>query len=326
MYKDQKLGDGTVRRIISESRASDELTWHRDRNDRVVVVMEGSGWSFQRDNSTPSPVNPGDVIHISAGEWHRVIPGTGDLTLAIREIALPANYFDEEEDPRIEPEDELLLDLIRELSESDPLDLDGTELAADFENSSIEDEESEMLVSEDDLLEAIFVLREAQKKKKINPDYLTKDAPEMRDEIRKQAKKSDDDPTAYKSHPKGDWKADYGPSGKRYKTKTSPHTSAFRKRFGEAKVLDESDLNEDLSDKVIKALKNKAEKANAPLGALKTIYRKGLAAWKTGHKPGAGQHQWAMGRVNSVLVGGPARKVDAAEWKKIQDYRKKKRS
>jgi hypothetical protein len=32
-----------------------------------------------------------------------------------------------------------------------------------------------------------------------------------------------------------------------------------------------------------------------------------------------------MARVNSVLAGGPARKVDAAQWKSIQRYRKNKK-
>lgn len=73
------------------------------------------------------------------------------------------------------------------------------------------------------------------------------------------------------------------------------------------------------------ALKNKAKAANAPLGALRAIYNKGLAAWRTGHRPGASQHAWAMARVNSVLAGGPARKVDAAQWKSIQKFRKGRR-
>ena len=73
------------------------------------------------------------------------------------------------------------------------------------------------------------------------------------------------------------------------------------------------------------ALKNKAKKANAPLGALRAIYNKGLAAFKSGHRPGANQHQWAMARVNSVLTGGPARKTDDAQWKQIQKFRKNKK-
>ena len=76
---------------------------------------------------------------------------------------------------------------------------------------------------------------------------------------------------------------------------------------------------------VTQALKNKAKKANAPMGALRAIYNKGLAAWRTGHRPGASQAAWGMARVNSVLAGGPARKVDAAQWKSIQKHRAKKR-
>lgn len=85
------------------------------------------------------------------------------------------------------------------------------------------------------------------------------------------------------------------------------------------------EIDEGLSAKTRKALKNKAEKARAPMGALTTVYNKGLAAWRTGHRPGASQHAWAMARVNSFLAGGPARKVDAAQWKQVQKHRKKKR-
>lgn len=71
-----------------------------------------------------------------------------------------------------------------------------------------------------------------RKKEKVNPAYLTKDAAEMKSEIRKNAKKSDDDPTAYTSDPKGGWKADYSKSGKRYGTQPSKYTKAFAKKYG----------------------------------------------------------------------------------------------
>ena len=75
-----------------------------------------------------------------------------------------------------------------------------------------------------------------------------------------------------------------------------------------------------------KALKNKAEKSRAPLGALKAVYRKGLGAYySSGSRPGMSPQQWAMARVNSFLKGGKARKVDAAQWKQVSKFRKKKR-
>jgi cytochrome c553 len=71
-----------------------------------------------------------------------------------------------------------------------------------------------------------------------------------------------------------------------------------------------------LSESVKKALANKAEAARkkgkkVTAGQLAQVYRKGLAAYKTGHRPGTTPNQWAMARVNSVLTGGKAAKVDA---------------
>ena len=123
----------------------------------------------------------------------------------------------------------------------------------------------------------------------------------------------DDSPSAYKP----------APGDKDAKTKPSEYTKKFKDMFGEEVYEEQEDLMMEIGDKAEKALKNKAKKANAPLGALKAIYRKGLAAWKTGHRPGASQHAWAMARVNSVLTGGGARKVDDAQWKQIQKHRKK---
>lgn len=78
-----------------------------------------------------------------------------------------------------------------------------------------------------------------------------------------------------------------------------------------------------LSAKTRDTLKKKADKANMPLGALTAVYRKGLAAWLTGHRQGVPQHAWAMARVNSFIRGGKTRSVDKAEWAKVQKHRKK---
>jgi len=76
---------------------------------------------------------------------------------------------------------------------------------------------------------------------------------------------------------------------------------------------------------VEKALANKAKSTGISKTILKSVYTKGLAAWKTGHRPGAGQHQWGMGRVNSFVTGkGGARKADAKLWKTASKSKKKK--
>lgn len=81
-----------------------------------------------------------------------------------------------------------------------------------------------------------------------------------------------------------------------------------------------------LSAKTNATLKEKAKKANMPKGALTAVYRKGLAAWLTGHRQGVAQHQWAMGRVNSFIRGGKTRQVDKAEWEMVKKFRSKKKN
>jgi len=54
-----------------------------------------------------------------------------------------------------------------------------------------------------------------------------------------------------------------------------------------------------------KSLVNKAMVTGVPLDIIKQVYDKGLAAWRTGHRPGATPQQWGYARVHSFLMGGP---------------------
>lgn len=189
-----------------------------------------------------------------------------------------------------------------------------------------------------------------EKKKKLDKNYLaglsSSEKAERRKEIERGKKTDTDDPSAYEP---SRFKTDFTKGGEQKKTKKSRWTKEFEKMYGESYEIDENLLDEsdvlDVVDigilrefieqallvekkkrnNITKSLKNKAEKTGAPMGALRAIYNKGLAAWRTGHRPGASQHAWAMARVNSVLAGGPARKVDAAQWKQIQKHRGKKK-
>ena len=51
-----------------------------------------------------------------------------------------------------------------------------------------------------------------------------------------------------------------------------------------------------------KGLAAKAEKSGMPIGILRKVYNRGMAAWKTGHRPGTTPQQWAMARVNSFVT------------------------
>ena len=68
-------------------------------------------------------------------------------------------------------------------------------------------------------------------------------------------------------------------------------------------------------------IKNKAKESGVPVGLLRIIMRRGLAAWKTGHRPGATQAQWGYARVNSFLTKQPGTwgKADSDIAKKVRD-------
>jgi len=118
-------------------------------------------------------------------------------------------------------------------------------------------------------------------------------------QFKRQAKMSDDDPAAYKPAP-GDTDA---------KTKPSKYTKKFKQMYGE----------ENLEEEKIEGLVKKAEKSGISYGILKQVYNRGMAAWKTGHRPGTTPQQWAFARVNSFITGGKTRKTtDSDLWAKVK--------
>jgi len=78
-------------------------------------------------------------------------------------------------------------------------------------------------------------------------------------------------------------------------------------------------------DEKIAALVKKAEKSGMPYGILKKVYDRGMAAYKTGHRPGATPQQWALARVNSFTTKskGTWGKADADLAAKVRGSSKK---
>lgn len=69
----------------------------------------------------------------------------------------------------------------------------------------------------------------------------------------------------------------------------------------EQKSTDRGPLDD---DKIETALKKKAQDTGVPIGIIRAVMRRGLAAWKSGHRPGANQQQWGYARVNAFLTKG----------------------
>ena len=147
-----------------------------------------------------------------------------------------------------------------------------------------------------DQVELLEKMTVAQKRKKSNYyDDDSKDgklskstAAKRHAQFAKQTKMDDDDPAAYKPAP-GDATA---------KTKPSTHTKKYKQMFGELNFEDFS-VEEGKADT---ALKKKADKSGMPLGILRQVYNRGVAAWRTGHRPGTTPQQWGLARVNSFIT------------------------
>jgi hypothetical protein len=48
----------------------------------------------------------------------------------------------------------------------------------------------------------------------------------------------------------------------------------------------------------------KAKKSGISISTLRKVYRRGVAAWNSGHRPGTTPQQWGMARVNSYITKG----------------------
>ena len=71
--------------------------------------------------------------------------------------------------------------------------------------------------------------------------------------------------------------------------KKSPYHIAFEKQYGVPSSA---------------SMKQKSIVSGVPESMLNTVFGKGVAAWKTGHRPGTTAVQWGNSRVDSFLVLG----------------------
>lgn len=74
--------DGNIRTFFQDV-PEDELVWHRDKEDRLVEVLEGSGWKFQYDDCLPFELVLNDRVLIEKMRYHRILKGITDLKIKI---------------------------------------------------------------------------------------------------------------------------------------------------------------------------------------------------------------------------------------------------
>ena len=110
-----------------------------------------------------------------------------------------------------------------------------------------------------------------------------------------------------------DWESDKRFRKRNKNIPKSQATEAFENRFSEK------------TNTSSKALKNKSKKSGIPESILRSVYNRGMAAWRSGHRPGVAPQQWALARVNSFITGvGKARNADSDLWEKYKSRSKRK--
>jgi len=72
-FKEKTLSTNVVIREFDPNVDSEELVWHRDKEDRIVEVMQADDWWFQYDNEIPKLME--GTLFIKSKTWHRVIKG-----------------------------------------------------------------------------------------------------------------------------------------------------------------------------------------------------------------------------------------------------------
>jgi len=82
----QKEEEGFIIRTFAHDVDSEELTWHYDLHERFVICEHDTDWMVQFDNEIPKPIKKGETVHVPPYVYHRVIKGTGDLVVKIKEI------------------------------------------------------------------------------------------------------------------------------------------------------------------------------------------------------------------------------------------------
>ncbi len=313
-YDEKILNENTRVRTFNSNVSEDHLIWHRDRQDRVVEVIHSNGWLFQRDDSVPILMSPGDKIQISTNEWHRIIKGKGDLVLKIIEEKKDQNKdgkndFDDVRIARMLASDEY--DSIEQIKKDHP-DLFEKYINEKKKRKKRKKRKKKKQVVHDPNYKAPEGSKRDKQLDRARRAYQRGDvklAARIRQRMEKKARKE----PGYKNKPR----KDTGRYAEALKLESPQELKDLISEIVEEVKLDsvleefETALNEKrkksgkspkgLSKAVKKSLDKKADRRCLTRGSVYSEFRKGLAAYlSSGSRKGMTAHQWAHARVNSA--------------------------
>ena len=307
-YTDQDKEGGKKIRTFSADVENEELIWHRDKTHREVTVVEGTGWFFQLDENIPFELKKGQTLSIPKMEWHRLFKkGDSDLVLEIVESYIPS-FKNIVEAPK--------------LAKSY-----GAGLGDSTKDKRRAQFNKQAKMDDDD--PAAYKLAPGDARGKTKPSKYTiayRKKFGKKEEVDTKGMGTDELANSYKKATPGQSveekldpkKDDAGDYIKDFMKSDAPQFKGKSKekirQMAIAAYLDDKDA---LTEKTIKGLEKKADESGIAYDILKKVYDRGMAAWRTGHRPGTTPQQWAFARVNSFITGGTTQKTtDADLWKK----------
>lgn len=84
-FSDSFVSENRFKRVFDEQVDNSELIWHKDKEDRVIYVIESNGWKIQYDNQLPIDLVNGNTYYVKKENYHRVHKGKGNLVIEIQQ-------------------------------------------------------------------------------------------------------------------------------------------------------------------------------------------------------------------------------------------------
>ena len=81
IYSETEVATNLYRRHFPSFTYPEQLKWHMDDEDRLIKSPTLTNWKIQLEDQLPVSLN--EPIFIKKHQWHRLIKGTGYLTLKI---------------------------------------------------------------------------------------------------------------------------------------------------------------------------------------------------------------------------------------------------
>lgn len=91
-YKEYKDGEFFIRSFECNI-PDEELKWHFDDENRIIIPTKGTGWKIQLDENLPEDLIIGNEYFIPVDVYHRIIKGSEDLEIKLWKLDNAKNDY-----------------------------------------------------------------------------------------------------------------------------------------------------------------------------------------------------------------------------------------